>query len=466
MQFTDLPPEVVTNIFRQLHPIHLKASELRQSHANKINIIQAIARVNKKYHELAIPILYSSIILDYREERTQALVRTLEAIPIRHTHIRHLALRFGAVVQPDIALKVLKRCKNLRSLYLDGHLEEEFHALYIEAIMSRKMSQLYLERECAAPILRHMLISGGPADLKALRMSDCYGTDPASLLPSFTRHADIEELSIDAAFWPTSTITTLICWPNRLRVFKCNISKSSWTSRKRQGRFNQAALQLSLDTHAKTLESIKIVGWSDSTCSCDTLDDSMLRLSAYTNLKHAQLHERNVFDMDPERISSGLPPGLVSIAIDLKVSGDYQEDNGGCDVSYHRLDQEGTIWLENFFDIRRERMAGHKLKNVHIKYHFFDSDIPHCSLTAYIYDEPWPLQSIEDTASALIRFGVLVTYPKPCLSKDMWHLMIKDQTVPGWEYETTKAERLAVIPATHEELVYHLNVYKHYPEGE
>lgn len=95
-------------------------------------------------------------------------------------------------------------------------------------------------------------------------------------------------------------------------------------------------------------------------------------------------------------------------------------------------------------------------------YDFDASLILCCRLTGYVKDQAWPCQNIEHAKSVLTRFGVSVTYKEPWLSSEMWHLMLKEQSIPHWEYKTTKQERMSVIPATAEELEYHYSgVYGH-----
>lgn len=423
-----------------------------------INTIRAVAQVNKHCFKLAEPILYRSVRLqiwcisdEQLLRRQQVLVRKLEISPRLYSYIRHLSLTF-VTSDSSVMLKTLAQCTKLAILTLDGYLTPKNHKpLLRELIMSSNLRELRLAKDCAVFVLGILLVDGAPSNLKVLKVDNSESQLAPFVLPPSTAHSNIEELVILTNFWPDLSVLTLMRWSRQIRVFKYSINHEFYSYYSPPGDHFQLTqrmppLQQLLDIQSDTLEHIDID--RDSIDAWNT-NESMIDLSLYANLRWLKVHDRNILSAtSPERVCASLPRDLACLEIGIPC-----EEQIAMDVE-ERVERV-TTWLETFFTIRAGTMPDHRLKRIHVRYCFDDRAISHCPITGYIHDEPWPLEMLEGVISALKRFDVSVTWPEPYISKSAWQLMIKDQTVPNYEYATTKADRLTIVPATDEEIEYH-----------
>lgn len=447
MPITNLPPEILTQIFRTLRPY-----SSWQPLVHDVQDIKAISRVNKTWYEIARPLLYSCITINSGKwlrdpDRIESLCQTLKIRPDYQKYIKSLSISFGENTVTKEAVNTLTQCTNVRTLSLQGFMEQNYHAALIDLVMRSNACKLRLNDECAAFILSHMLRHGKPENLKSLRVKN-YAELYRPEMPPSAIQANIDSLHIFTNCWPAKSIENLMRWAKHLRELRFDISDTVYLFDQDHELLETPALQRLLDIHQGTLQVIQLGGWEDPGNSC------LVDMSAYTKLKRLRVHKDNVFEGAPDYINARLPPGLLCLEIDLT----GHEAWYLCDQLY----EEDVAWLGTFFATRKRTIPDHSLKQVHVIYRFNDADIVHCELTNYIMEEPWPCQTLVDAVSILSRFGVSLTYPEEYMSKVEWETMIKEQTVPDWEYYTTKEERIAVVPATEDEILHHASgIYIH-----
>lgn len=437
---TDLPSELLLRIFHEL------ANEIDPMKGCR-SLFVPLLRVCRSWNHLATPLLYRrlSTYFDAKDgnRRQERLLKTLCDHPTFYSYVRELHLEdANRDARPNLDI-LEKVSPHITSLHVCGSSVGDLEDKLLPMIKSSKLEKLAITGEWCRPALEYLLANRMLNSLHTFKISTacwtCNHFDSSWKLSVERYTSSIQHLEIDMNSWPPKLLQDVVSLPRSLLSLKIDVTSivREWTE------YNEAVLttsmQRALNFQRESLQKIELSGfWPDAL-------GRLVDLSAFPNITSLSLHQANVFKVPLEEACRKLLcPKLERIAIDMRWD-DQQHDGYDC------LEDNSLDWLLKFIYGRRENLTIDRLQEIHIVYHWNSEEVHHDYVTGYIHESPWPTEHLLVAAERLKELGVRLSWPEPLWNREVWETISREQTVPGYTYETTKEERLKARPSTEEE---------------